>query len=177
MKKLKLLAFCLLSLSIWNCASMKPKPIYNSGKDKGTEKTNVNENENNKNTNPNISREKLMGEIEDLLGVPYRLGGTTSKGMDCSGLVHFVYKNSFNKTLPRRVVELYQTGVSVSRKSMLFGDLVFFNNIKSPEVSHVGIFLDADQFAHASQSQGVIISSLKEPYYDSKFAGARRVIE
>ena len=73
--------------------------------------------------------------------------------------------------------ELYQIGVSVSVNNLQFGDLVFLNNIKSPAISHVGVFLDADQFAHASESQGVIITSLKEPYYQKRFAGARRVIE
>lgn len=178
MKKIGFFICCGSLLILWNCASFKPKPIFNSGKETTieTEETDI-ATEIYRNNDTNINREKLMGEIENLLGVPYRLGGTTPKGMDCSGFVNFVFENSFNKTLPRRVSELYLTGVYVSKNNLRFFDLIFFKNIKSPDASHVGIYLDADQFAHASQSQGVMISSLKEPYYNKRFAGARRVIE
>lgn len=166
----------------WNCAGIKPKPIYTSKKDYEKErttskKTETASSESIRMNNSNIIREDFMREIDNLLGVPYRLGGTTPKGMDCSGFIYYVFENYFNKILPRRVSELYQAGVSVTRNNLKLGDLVFFNNINSPEISHVGVYLDADQFAHASESQGVIISSLNESYYDERYAGARRVIE
>ena len=174
-----------LLLIIWiGCAGLKPKPVYTSGNNNRSDSSNATAtnvdsllSNGNKTKDYDLQRENMISEIENLLGVPYRLGGDTPRGMDCSGLVNYVYKRSYQKTLPRRVSELYLSGIYVSRNNLNFGDLVFFNKIKSPEISHVGIFLDADKFAHASLSKGVMISSLNEAYYKERFAGARRVIQ
>jgi cell wall-associated NlpC family hydrolase len=121
-------------------------------------------------------REKMMSEIENLLGVPYRFGGTTIKGMDCSGFIDYVFQKALNMDLPRSTAELSQYGQEIKIDELQFGDLVFFNRIKSKDKAHVGIYLDSGQFAHASTSNGVMISSLEEEYFKERIYQARRVV-
>ncbi len=181
------IAIILLVMSI-GCAGIQPKPIFTSKPDKSsdnsTEKSKINESGlNAKKSYPaklldfDLIREKFIMEIENSLGIPYRLGGETPRGMDCSGFVKYIFQKTLDITLPRKVSALKIFGNHKDRKNLQFGDLVFFNNIESPNISHVGIYLDSNQFAHASLSKGVIISSLDESYYNKRYAGARRVID
>ena len=179
-KKLFWLVIILLFL---NCAAFQPKPIFTVGQEKeaippvDSTTTTAEVNVKDRTDTYHLDREKIMAEIENLLGVPYRLGGMSPRGMDCSGFVNYVYENTVKMTLPRRVSELAQTGKLISRKNLQFGDLVFFKNIEKPEISHIGIYLDAERFAHASLSRGVIISNLNESYYTKRYAEARRIVE
>lgn len=122
-----------------------------------------------------LAERRLIQQIEAYLGVPYRWGGTSASGMDCSGFVGVVYKNAANLALPHSSRKMYASGQSISRGNLQFGDLVFFENIESKGVSHVGIYIGDEKFAHASTSRGVVISSLGEKYYRVRYAGARRV--
>jgi len=118
-----------------------------------------------------------MREIEALLGTPYRFGGKGSGGTDCSGFVVYIYRKVFGMELPHNTLKMFQMGEPVIVGQLRLGDLVFFRDVTAPGVSHVGIYLDGGQFAHASNSKGVIISDLKEKYYALRFTGARRIVQ
>jgi len=122
-----------------------------------------------------LTERRLFRQIEAYLGVRYRWGGTSASGMDCSGFVRVVYKNAANLVLPHSSRKMYGRGQHISVSNLQFGDLVFFENIESKGVSHVGIYVGDEKFAHASTSRGVVISSLGEKYYRVRYAGARRV--
>jgi cell wall-associated NlpC family hydrolase len=123
-----------------------------------------------------LDESKMMREISKYMGVPYLHGGTSTEGMDCSGYTMTVYKNSIGVTLPRSSVEQSKIGEPVDFEKLKFGDLVFFNTT-GETVSHVGIYLGDDLFAHASVSLGVTISSLQSAYFEKRYECARRVIE
>jgi cell wall-associated NlpC family hydrolase len=118
----------------------------------------------------------MMREISKYMGVPFSHGGTSTEGMVCSGYTMTVYKNSIGVTLPRSSVEQSKIGEPVDFEKLKFGDLVFFNTT-GETVSHVGIYLGDDLFAHASVSLGVTISSLQSAYFEKRYECARRVIE
>jgi len=107
------------------------------------------------------------------LGRPYQPSGTGSNGFDCSGLVSRVYAEA-GRTLPRTSYGQYQAGTSVSRASLVPGDLVFFQTV-SPGPSHVGIYVGNGQFIHASYSRGVVVSSMDEAYFRDRYLGARHI--
>ncbi len=111
--------------------------------------------------------------IDDYLGAPYKEGGSTTNGIDCSGLVRSVFYELDGRSLPPDVRRLYQTGTSVEREDLEFGDLVFFA-FGTRGVSHVGIFIGNGKFVHASEKRGVIVSSLDEDTYVENYRGARR---
>jgi lipoprotein Spr len=128
-------------------------------------------------TESNTKKEKFLNEIISYLNTPYRYGGTTRKGIDCSAFTQKVYGNSMNIKLPRTAREQYKEWRSFrGRDELRFGDLIYFNTSSRYYPGHVGIYLDDNLFAHASSSSGVIISSLENEYYETKFIGANRVI-
>ncbi|OGU60226.1 MAG: hypothetical protein A2V66_13100 [Ignavibacteria bacterium RBG_13_36_8] len=120
-------------------------------------------------------REKVLFEIIHFIDTPYKYGGESEQGIDCSAFTQQVFQNTLNVNLPRSASEQFKIGEEVSNKSSLkFGDLVFFDTRKGSYPGHVGIYIGEDMFAHASRSQGVIVSSLKSSYYSNRFIGARR---
>ncbi len=122
-----------------------------------------------------LDRDRVLLDIVDLLGTPYRYGGTDRDGIDCSGFTARVYRGASLPELPRSTREQFSKGRPVKRDALQFGDLVFFNTTgESP--SHVGVFIEDDVFAHASVTFGVTLSSLKSTYYRQRYIGARRVI-
>jgi cell wall-associated NlpC family hydrolase len=123
-----------------------------------------------------LNRDALLLDVVSFLGSPYRYGGDSKQGMDCSGLVCKVYATAARKLLPRSTKEQYRSGVPVSKTDLQFGDLVFFNTTGA-RPSHVGIYIEDDLFAHASVVSGVTISSLESTYYKNRYIGARRVVE
>lgn len=123
-----------------------------------------------------LDRDKFLLELVSYLGVRYRYGGNTKKGVDCSGYVCKVFEKTSDKKLPRSTREQFQFGEKIDKGELRFGDLVFFNTTgRSP--SHVGIYIEDDIFAHASVVEGVTLSSLESTYYKKRYVGARRVIE
>jgi murein DD-endopeptidase / murein LD-carboxypeptidase len=123
-----------------------------------------------------LDQSKMMREISKYMGVSYVPGGTSVDGMDCSGYIMTVYKNSMGILLPRSSSEQSKRGTAVELAELKFGDLLFFNTTGEPR-SHVGIYLGDDLFAHASVSLGVTISSLQSSYYVKRYECARRMIE
>lgn len=118
-------------------------------------------------------RTSLYTLAQEWVGTPYKFGGNNPKGIDCSGLVCRIYDSLYRIKLPRTSSQQYQACTRIAPGDLREGDLLFFG--KSPEqVSHVGIYLGANQFVHASESKGVIISKLSESWYQKHFIGAGR---
>jgi cell wall-associated NlpC family hydrolase len=113
--------------------------------------------------------------VEDYLGAPYARGGDGTDGIDCSHLVCALYRDYDGTHLPANTGHLFNLPHTVSPDLLAIGDLVFFK-FGEAEVSHVGVYIGDGRFVHASESHGVVISSLKDPTYRDRFAGARRVM-
>lgn len=111
--------------------------------------------------------------VRDWEGVPYKYGGTNKSGVDCSGFVGVLYRDVYNKNVPRTTEGLARSSKPLDRKELAEGDLVFFD-IQGKKKSHVGVYLRNDQFVHASSSKGVIVSSLTNPYYQKAFSSGGR---
>lgn len=121
-------------------------------------------------------KSELVETALQFQGVPYRWGGTTSRGFDCSGFVYAMFRK-YGKTLPHSARELYTKGIPVSKDSLLPGDLVFFHTTRRG-ISHVGIYIGNGKFIHSSSSRrrrGVQVGILTEGYYAKRFVGARRI--
>lgn len=122
---------------------------------------------------------KLYVEASKWIGVPYRYGGTSRTGTDCSGFVSAVYKKVFKVRLSRTADEqLRHDCRKISKRNLEEGDLVFFRSRRrSRTASHVGIYLKNGFFVHSSVRFGVIVSNLAEDYYDKMWLSGGKVIK
>ncbi|MEY8708023.1 NlpC/P60 family protein [Bacteroides faecichinchillae] len=119
---------------------------------------------------------KLYMESADWIGVPYRGGGDSKRGTDCSGLTYQVYRKVYRTQLPRNTEDLKKKSYKVSKRNLREGDLVFFTSRNSgKKVAHVGIYLKNGKFIHASTSKGVIVSNLNEDYYTKHWISGGRI--
>jgi lipoprotein Spr len=121
------------------------------------------------------SNMKLFHFVYDWIGTPYHFGGSSKKGIDCSGFTKKLYSQVFNMDLERNSRDIFSMVTPVKREDLQEGDLVFFK-IHSRRISHVGIYLGNNRFAHAS-SRGVAISSLDDAYYRRYFYRGGRMLE
>lgn len=121
-----------------------------------------------------MERQLLVKVAKGFIGAPYRLGGSSVRGIDCSGFVQKIY-DMFNIILPRTARDQSCVGRSVSRGELEEGDLVFFQDRRS--IAHVGIYVGNNQFVHAASGgqRRVCISSLSEPYYSKRYVKATRL--
>ena len=112
--------------------------------------------------------------VDEWLGVPYKFGGMSKSGIDCSGLTSTIFTNVYSIDLPRTARDQYINGRKIRLNQARTGDLVFFRGVRGSGIDHVGIFLSDKRFVHASISDGVIISDLSEDYYSDRFVGVCR---
>ena len=110
---------------------------------------------------------KLFEFVHDWIGTPYRFGGSSRRGIDCSGFTKEMYSKVFNLTIKRSSRDIFSMVSPVRKDELQEGDLVFFK-IRSRSISHVGVYLGGGRFAHAS-SKGVAISNLEDHYYNRYF--------
>lgn len=106
----------------------------------------------------------LYQQHEVWQGTPYRIGGVSRSGIDCSAFVQVTFRDLFGMDLPRTTEQQARIGQRINRKQLQPGDLVFFRNGR-----HVGIYLENDKFLHASTSQGVMISNMSNTYWSRHF--------
>lgn len=123
-----------------------------------------------------LANAELYKFIESWWATPYRMGGSTKRGVDCSAFTQTLLSAIYNIQVPRTANEQKLYCVPVDPEQLKEGDLVFFNT-KGRGISHVGIYLHDHKFVHAATSNGVMISSLNENYWSKKYAGAGRVVE
>lgn len=145
----------ILSISIVGCSSSK-KTIKDSYE------------ENSKNV--------IEKEARKWLGVKYKYGGNTHKGVDCSGLVVEVYRSAMGIKLPRTSSAQQQYCQSIKKSELTSGDLLFFaTGKKKKSVTHVGIYIGNGKMIHSSSSHGVIISGINEAYYKRRYISSGRI--
>jgi hypothetical protein len=116
---------------------------------------------------------ELLAFINQWLNTPYRFGGNSKNGIDCSGFTGQLMKSVYNTEMPHSAKGQYHAVQKIEKENLSEGDLVFFNTRGG--VSHVGVFLKNGYFVHSSTKDGVRISSLNEKYYHRKFIGAGRI--
>lgn len=112
--------------------------------------------------------------VNDWLGVPYLYGGNDRDGIDCSAFVGIVYRQIYGINLHRTSNDMLRDVDLIGRSELREGDIVFFTNSKG-KVSHVGIYLKDDLFAHSSTSNGVSVSNLEDSYWQKHFYKGGRV--
>ena len=122
------------------------------------------------------SAQDLASAALDLIGIRYKWGGNTPEsGLDCSGLVRYVFQQVTGVTLPRTAKDMSHLGKEVGLKDLQPGDLVFFNTRRFA-FSHVGIYLGDNRFVHAPRrGREVEIATLDSTFWQKRFDGARRM--
>jgi hypothetical protein len=121
-----------------------------------------------------LANTPLNENIDDLLGIKYKSGGTTEKGFDCSGFTGYVF-DQLGVELPRSSKGQAQVGTKVAKKDLRKGDLLFFNT-NGKNISHVGIYIGNGKMAHSSSSRGTTISNINDSYFGKRYVTARRVL-
>ena len=156
-----------VSAAALKAASEKPATTKNNTTNKKTEV---------KQETTKDPAQEVIDLAKSCLGIPYKRGGTTTKGFDCSGFVYYVLK-TLGYSSNRTAADQYKMGTYVSKKDLKPGDLVFFAGTYKSGISHVGIYLGDGQFIHSPHTGDVVkISDLNSSYYKSHYHGARRVV-
>lgn len=118
---------------------------------------------------------KMYQFIYDWIGTPYRLGGNTKKGIDCSAFAAELYEQVFNTSIGSNSRNIYSNVDKVSKNNLQPGDFVFFK-IRSKNISHVGVYIGDNKFAHASSSRGVMVSDLNDAYWKRYYYNGGRAL-
>jgi cell wall-associated NlpC family hydrolase len=140
----------------------------------------LSKNEEKKNAKSILKADKIIANAMQYRGIGYRFGGTTKRGMDCSGVVYTAFKEE-NIKLPRSSRNMAKRGTEISLSKAEKGDLLFFVTSKrSKKISHVGLIVSVKKgnirFIHATTSRGVIISSMLEKYWKNTFVKATKIL-
>ena len=164
------LALCILALGLVSCSGSKSV---------SQKKTHTSPNKTRAHTKLALTR-NIVNSAKKYTGVPYKWGGTSRAGMDCSGLVYQAFK-AHNISLPRVSRDMAKQGYRIPTKQVKQGDLLFFKVAKkSSTVNHVGLVTknqaNTITFIHATSSKGVISSTLNQKYWKNAFHEARRVL-
>lgn len=165
--------FCVLFLAtilLSSCGSSKQATVVTSKNTSRKKQTT---------TSSNKKINNIVRYAKGFKGTRYKYGGTTKRGMDCSGLVYTSFKKE-NVELPRISRDMATKGNKVTLKNVEIGDLLFFKTGKNKKrINHVGLVVSVGkqvEFIHASVSKGVTVSSLGERYWSACFVGVRRVL-
>jgi len=123
-----------------------------------------------------FSEQRFENEVKKYLGIPYRKGGASKQGMDCSGFARTVYDRLLGIDLPHNSIDQFRFSEleKIDSGELQTGDLIFFANKKKKRINHVGVYLSDGQFIHASSSQGITVSSLDDKYWKRRFVGSKR---
>lgn len=124
--------------------------------------------------NATDTEQRLRASADQWYGTPYDFGGTSMTGIDCSAFVQVLYRDVLGVPVPRTTKQQAQTGRAVPVDEVQPGDLVFFRPARKQR--HVGVYLGDGEFAHASESQGVMISRLQEVYWQENYWMTRRLL-
>jgi len=164
MKQMKLLMICGVTLVAMGGCIFTP-PAQERALWKRYEKTYFDE------SNP------LMRYAKAQLGTPYRYGGTTPSGFDCSGFVSYVYAKGVGKNIPRTARAQSNYVQKIDKKDLRAGDLLFFDTSGNGVINHCAIYVSHGDFIHASSGRvyAVTISSLNSRFYKDAFRMAGRV--
>jgi cell wall-associated NlpC family hydrolase len=120
------------------------------------------------------TQKRLAKHFRSWQRTPYRLGGISKRGVDCSGFVKVIYRDVFSRTIPRSTELLAKAGKRISQKNLKLGDLVFFKTGR--KVRHVGVYVGRGNFIHASTSRGVMQSNLGSSYWKKHYWMAKRIL-
>lgn len=184
--------YVFLAILLVNCGAVKKKTTYSKHKDYSkTRKVTVEatpsdsarvvrEAPKNKRKSKNSVADNIINTALTFSGTRYKYGGTTKKGMDCSGLLYVSFAEH-DVRLPRVSYHMADEGRRVKIKNIEKGDLLFFKTRRrARRINHVGMVVAVDgddiKFIHASTSRGVIVSSLREGYWNHAFVKATRVL-
>lgn len=173
----KLFKFIVFSVLLASCGSSKK--IVNKPQRNNVKNPNKTASSQANNNSPTLA-DKVIWTAVSYKGTPYRYGGTTKKGMDCSGLVYTAFKTR-GVTIPRVSLAMSKKGYKVNIYEVKRGDLVFFSTSKSRKrINHVGLVTSVKNgtvyFIHSSTSKGVIVSSLQQNYWNNAFQFAKRIL-
>lgn len=197
---LRKLLFLSPTLLIFSCGVVKKKTTYSETKKvtiEASEETNNTDRIDRNGSEENISAEETLEEHPAAItspdkadnivntaltysGVRYKFGGTTKKGMDCSGLLYVAFGEN-NIQLPRISYQMAEEGKRIRVNRVMKGDLLFFSTGRSKKrINHVGLVVEVDgddiKFIHSSSSRGVIVSSLREGFWNYAFVKATRIL-
>lgn len=182
-----LVSIVLLAAGLPSCKSHKATVVRPSGQGSKIERTEadkVGKNELRAEADKSDPMRNVDPEVGDVLvrtartwiGTPYRYGGQSKSGTDCSGMLMVIYKDVADVSLPRNSAEQRDYCFDIDQYSLQPGDLVFFTtSTQGGKVSHVGMYVGGGKIIHASTSRGVIESSLEENYYKTHYHSSGRV--
>lgn len=165
-------------LSLISCGSSRSKVITTKSEDYRAERVSHSENPEIKPVDNKVYN--IISKAKSFEGTRYKYGGTTKRGMDCSGLIFTAFLEE-DIAVPRTSRAMSLEGERLYIKEVTPGDLLFFETNKNRKViNHVGLVVEKERdniyFIHSSTSRGVIISSLSEPYWNDTFVMARRIL-
>ncbi len=123
-----------------------------------------------------LTNTKLLLDIDYWWGTKYCLGGSTEDCTDCSAFTQTLMREVYAINIPRTAREQYDNSEHIKKDDLQEGDLVFFQTTRH-QISHVGVYIANNKFAHASVSNGVTISDLDDPYWKQRYAAAGRVLK
>lgn len=175
--------YFLALLTIIGCGSAKKKRTYSTPRTvtvEGTAENTTLPEKSKKEERKDKKAENIIATAMTFSGTRYKFGGTTRKGMDCSGLVYVALKEN-DIVFPRVSYQMAEEGKRIKVGQVQKGDLLFFKTSKSGKrINHVGLVVDVKgndiKFIHASTSRGVIVSSLREGYWNYAFVKAMRIL-